>query len=471
MTTKFLTKQIQSYYWLILTILVALFSLNSQSFWIDEGCSAICSWQDSVNGLWQQVNEIGGSDAQIIFYYFLLWIWDSFCPDSEMGLRALNILFLGLGAFFLRKYPKALLIFLISPYVIYYMGELRPYMLQVAAGCGISVLFFKEATDYRKEKLSNIHSFFACGLFLCLTSLTSVVWFLGFLVAFMILWREWLKKSQFYKILAIWIIPYLLVALYYLYTLLFLNARATVVSSSWIFNVGSSLYETLGITGWGPSRLLVRANPSIVLETAMYWVPAFIITITAMIVGWNQWRKQTHHFSTQLALLALIGIPIVVFSYSAAFMDFRFSGRHFAPIVPIFCLLASFALPRDNWRKHFIQTGVFILFLIVWIISSLMIRFSPDYEREDYRHAVAVASSYQAQGIPVLLLANNSAMRAYHYKYSEGGEKKIPTWDQNQYVIISRPENYGLLSKQIEESGKYKKSRLCQGFTIYEKIK
>ncbi|MEG0143164.1 MAG: hypothetical protein RSA21_03640, partial [Akkermansia sp.] len=77
---------------MILTILVALFSLNSQSFWIDEGCSAICSWQDSVNGLWQQVNEIGGSDAQIIFYYFLLWIWDSFCPDSEMGLRALNIL-------------------------------------------------------------------------------------------------------------------------------------------------------------------------------------------------------------------------------------------------------------------------------------------------------------------------------------------------------------------------------------------
>ncbi|MEG1258725.1 MAG: hypothetical protein RSD12_06800, partial [Akkermansia sp.] len=252
---NFLIKKIRSYYWLILAILTVCFALNDQSLWIDEGSSALFARQDSLNGLWQQALEIRGSDAQTIFYYWLLWVWASICPYTEMGLRSLNVLFVVLGAFFLRKYPTALLLFCISPFVIYYTEELRPYMLQITASCSISALFFKESVEKIEISKRNIHFFFVFGLFLCMTSLSSAVWFAGFFVAFFIVRKDWLKNPHFYKILLIWFIPYLLLASYYIYTLFI--TRASPIKSSWIFNIGTSLYETLGITGWGPSRLLV----------------------------------------------------------------------------------------------------------------------------------------------------------------------------------------------------------------------
>ena len=42
-----------------------------------------------------------------------------------------------------RKEPKALVILLISPFFVYYSNELRPYMLQIAASCAVSMLFWQ----------------------------------------------------------------------------------------------------------------------------------------------------------------------------------------------------------------------------------------------------------------------------------------------------------------------------------------
>lgn len=60
-----------------------------------------------------------------------------------MVLRLFNIFWVFLSSWFFRKEPKALVILLISPFFVYYSNELRPYMLQIAASCAVSMLFWQ----------------------------------------------------------------------------------------------------------------------------------------------------------------------------------------------------------------------------------------------------------------------------------------------------------------------------------------
>lgn len=78
-----------------------------------------------------------GSDAQIAFYYYLLFLWHQVTgAESELALRLFNGVWVFLAAWFFRKEPKVLVILLLSPFFIYYTEELRPYILQIAASCG-----------------------------------------------------------------------------------------------------------------------------------------------------------------------------------------------------------------------------------------------------------------------------------------------------------------------------------------------
>ena len=131
-------------YWWILPFLSFFFSLNNQSFWIDECCTALCAMQQGMEGCWKKICEIGGSDAQMAFYYYLLFLWHHLTgAESEWMLRLFNIFWVFLSSWFFRKEPKALVILLISPFFVYYSNELRPYMLQIAASCAVSMLFWR----------------------------------------------------------------------------------------------------------------------------------------------------------------------------------------------------------------------------------------------------------------------------------------------------------------------------------------
>lgn len=93
------------------------FSLNNQSFWIDECCTALCAMQQGMEGCWKKICEIGGSDAQMAFYYYLLFLWHHLTgAESEWMLRLFNIFWVFLSSWFFRKESKALVILLISPF-------------------------------------------------------------------------------------------------------------------------------------------------------------------------------------------------------------------------------------------------------------------------------------------------------------------------------------------------------------------
>lgn len=113
------------YNWLVLSFLSCCFSFHDQSFWIDECCTASCAVQPSLEECWRQICRIGGSDAQIAFYYYLLFLWHQVTgAESELALRLFNGVWVFLAGWFFRKEPKALVILLLSPFFIY-----RNYLL------------------------------------------------------------------------------------------------------------------------------------------------------------------------------------------------------------------------------------------------------------------------------------------------------------------------------------------------------
>ena len=183
MFTMFM-KLLKSYLWIWLAIASFVFAWNAQSFWIDECCMAMCALPDTFVDVWAQATDINGSDMQMACYLFLLHICIKLSgADSEMMLRLFNIVWVLLAAYFLRREPKVLILLIISPFFLYYANELRPYIMQVAASCGVSMFLYEWSLGKKKSYTAG----FGLLFLLCLTSLTSVVWAAGFIMAWITL--------------------------------------------------------------------------------------------------------------------------------------------------------------------------------------------------------------------------------------------------------------------------------------------
>ena len=445
----------------LFSIVAFLFAWNNQSLWIDECCMVMSAAQNNFADVWRSVTDIGGSDTQMACYLYLLHIWIKLTgADTEIMLRLFNIIWVLIAAFFLRKEPKILLLLLISPFFIYYANELRPYIMQIAVSCGFSIFLYKISLG---EKLSYNRGF-ALLFLLCTTSLTSVVWALGFLMAWIILeGRNFWSKKLLIPVVC-WCIPFIALGSYYLYTLL-LGARATYIKSNAFVNLGASIYELLGLTGLGPSRSQLRlcTQVSDVLgQSGMLWAlfGAFVV-VSVVLYGFFTWRKQASG-RILLAMIALFVIPLAIFTYSSSMMNFRFSGRHFAPLLPLVCIVISLGIKWCQNRLY--QSVLSTLFVCLWLVSCVYVRFDENHSREDYRGAIQYCERRKENGDNVILLCSDAGKVYYGWKdYIDPVH-----WEDCQCVVVSRPEDYAAVVRQIEASNRYHKRKLCPSFWIYE---
>ena len=450
------------YNWVGFSFLSCCFSFHDQSFWIDECCTASCAVQPSLEECWRQICRIGGSDAQIAFYYYLLFLWHQVTgAESELALRLFNGVWVFLAGWFFRKEPKALVILLLSPFFIYYTEELRPYILQIAASCGVTMLLYQASRGHPPR----FHALFGALFFLCLTSLTGVVWGFGFIVAFFILSFRQFRGRSFWKAVFCWIFPFAGLAAYYAYTLS-LGARSVVISSSWVVNVAASLYELMGLAGLGPPhaelRLCTTLDSLWKMEGLVLGGVVALVMGGALVYGVVLWSRQSSR-SLPWALLALVLIPGMVFLYGTEAMDFRFSGRHCAPLLPVLCLIWSKVWPQ-NWKSSDrCRVVLFILMMIVWLASDFRLRFCSIYSRENYREAVFYCKSLEEKGMKVLLLCNEFGGKFYGWHF----QPPANYWSDYDAIVVSRPGRYAPVLKAMEDSGLYQRSALCQGFTVY----
>lgn len=458
------TERRQTIFWLFASLLTSIFSLNCQSFWIDECVSAELASLTSLRDVWERAYDYMQSDIQMPLYVFYSWCWEKIFGSGELILRASNIPWLFLGGYFLRKKPYALVLYLLSPFVIYYVGEFRVYAMQMAGGVWVASVLF--GGNRREGDGINLNSFYFSSLLLCSASLTSALWSVGAFCSLLFMEKDRLKTPDFLKTTVKWAGPFIILGGYYFFTV-FLGANPARFSSLAIMNILMSCYEIAGAAGLGPGRREARESLASVLPFIPYLCLFAFIVIPAFFVSFRQWGKKYGRRDV-IGLMIAVGLPFVFLAIMNEVRDFRFSGRHTAPLFGYYIIVLTYWFTTGTWSQwNWMKRGLYICVCALFLFSSFQIRFAQRFLRDDYRGAVSYANGIASKGGSVVILANGSGIDYYtpDVRILPRDEMWINFPDE---VLFNRPSDYdrGGFIKKLKATGKYEERYFSPGFKI-----
>lgn len=460
---------------ILASMVVGLAAITHQSLWMDEGSGAFKALMPTLKEWWSMTLTLGGSDVQMPAYMFLLWCWAKVGALGEYALRCINLPWLILMVFALRRVRFWPLVCLTSPFVLYYVGELRPYTMQMACGAMAAAAFGKLIANRDQERFEGLHEAAAAALLLAFSSLTAAVWAAGVALGVLVLHPEWLRRGAFWLRLLPWAAGFILIGAYYIFTLIHGYGAASMEKAS-VLSVGFGLYELLGLLGLGPGRNELRASPMAVSTYLYLLVPATLCIGAAWFAGFRNWTKSTP-FRGVAAVACAVVTPILVLTVVGFVMDFRVLGRHLSPAIPAVLLpiAGSFTLPMPTARRGVLLGGTAVLFMLA---SSIELRVLERHARDDYRKATEICIESLNQGKSVWWQADMNAAR--YYAYRSGG---IPLVNAIQIleseppsglmfadvVIINRPD-FRYRNKDYRTDLKrnlFKLSNLPRGFEVW----
>jgi len=406
---------------ILITLAVGAVAITTQSFWMDEGNAIIKAVASSVPGMWKSSTYYGGSEIQMPLFMLSLWGWEKIAGDSEYALRALNLPFLVIMVLALRRFRFWPVVCLMSPFVLYYVGELRPYMLQMAgAALGFSalsrILQQDSAGDSGGEDLGGLHALLFAGLFLAATSLTAVLGSAGLFLGLLIARPCWLQRKRFWLIVAGWTPLALLVLGYYGYTLM-AGYRGTMDRGGGLLSMGFGCYEMMGLVGLGPRREDLRGANLLGLFRAYPWLPlAALVIFTAWCAGLKRFVA-AYSLRARIALACSVMFPLMFFVGVSVVANFSVLGRHLSPLIPVLLLPLACACESAVTRPRLRPVAVGAV--ICACVSSAMVRFSDRHARDDYRGATRLVLEALRKGRSVLWQADMNTPRFYAFR--EGG--------------------------------------------------
>jgi hypothetical protein len=165
-------------------------------------------------------------------------------------------------------------------------------------------------------------------------------------------------------------------------------------------NIVFAAYELLGFAGWGPGRLDLREMGVSAFQTAWpLWggVGLFALALVWAILVPFAWKAIHKQFQSRMwlsvvAYALLTTIFMVGISYKT---HFRLLGRHMMPLEPVVILGAAAAMTSlfQRWRNAQGGRVLTVGFCLLWLGSSLALRFAPQHCPDDYRSAATVATN------------------------------------------------------------------------------
>src|SRR5665213_2579695 len=439
----------------LLALGVGALAISTQSFWIDEACTATIAAAPTPGAWWQAMLHDAGSDLQMPLYMAFIWFWEKLAGHGEWPLRAANLVWLALGvAAVPRRRPVFIALILARPFVWYYLGEARPYTMQIAAALLLvgSLLRLEQKPEKIYLRLFGIGLVLLAG-----SSLIGMVWAGAFLFAaiFICGFQNFFRFVR-ENVLAVLATAFFLAALaaYYLWTLKY--ALGVTPGETGVRNILFAGYELLGFTGLGPGRAQIR-DAGLAAFKPFWPLLALqgLVTAAVLLAGiWKMFQSLPRRvwlgvtFAFVLAAIFLLAV--------GALKHDRVLGRHFAPLVPVLIFLLA-AGCREFWRRGKFWRVIVGLFLALTLASAFSVRFAERHARDDYRAAAALAHDCLAQGRRVWWCAYLTAGSFYGVPVSNPGELPAPglAWPAfvfsenvitNQpppdVVILSRPEIY-----------------------------
>lgn len=462
---------------LIVIVAVGLAAASGQSFWIDEGGTAFRAMMPTLKEWWQMILFLKGSDIQMPSYMLYAWCWHQELGFvSEYALRLSNLPWLALTVFALRRVRFWPLVCLLSPFVLYFVNDFRPYSMQIAAGACATAALAQVIAGADKEGFVGINAVCGACLFLIACSLNGAVYAAGVAIGVMIIRPEWIRTRGFWLRAAPWLAVSLAIGGFYAWTLM-MGFRATKIESAGLLNVLFGFYEMAGLLGLGPSKNELHRSLSAILPHLWILIPATACMAGTWWLGFFRWVGETPS-RIVFGVVCAIMLPILILTVAGAMMDFQVLGRHLSPAIPAVLLPLAHSLnAKDSTQRAPFLLGVCACLLM--LISSLGVRFSKRHAKDDYRQATEIAIAELAKGKRVLWQADMTAAR--YYAFRKGG---MPLMDAIQVlesepptglmfadiIILNRPDlAYGERNYQEEfRNNFFKLTTSFPGFEIWE---
>lgn len=477
--------------------LLMLLSLSNQSLWIDEGDTAIYALQPTLTAWWHHLVGDINADCQMPLTMLIAWLGAQAVGSGELMLRLPNLLW-GFGTLFAlyllgkkHRIPWLPLLMAVQPYFWFYTDQARPYAAQLCAGAWL-LYGFHELWAGKARNSDWVTPVGLGMLFLCHLTILAVVPAFAFAAVTLLLCfsEKWLPSRKDLVRLLAWLSLNVPIACYYYFFTFLKGEKRTPLWEMDIKNVGFMLYELLGLSGLGPPvREIRRAAQdhdlgSLILPWLQGWVLIAVFAALCLVIVFLGVRRD---FKRKMALawpyLAVAGLSVVLLFSGGFFLKKAFWARHLAPVFPLVVFAIALVL-RDTWKTFPKWTGGAALGLVVlWLFSSLNLRFNPLHRNDDYRSTASLARAELNQGgvvwwsgswhcaayygLPVDLAGNFNDAR--FVEVNNVGPEKTRQAPKADLIVVTRPQIYddrGAVRAFIKESG-YRAEQGPNGFVLF----
>jgi hypothetical protein len=448
---------------------MAGFAISNQSYWIDEATSLIVAMAPDPAEAWKYANAVGGSTIQMPLYNIYLYAWHKMFGGGEWVMRAANIPFFVFAqlAFLLllRARPRLALtacgLSLVCPTLWMYLDEARPYIMQYAAACWPTAALLRAAAPQPGEehwKTSELLLLALGTILLAGSSLLGVLWAAGFVLVLLWLWKkpasDGPKKSPAVIYLAALAFPLLALGVFYFST--FESAGGGYFRpGTGLLSLPYVVYEFLGFSGFGPGRLELRTAPGAALRAHFFsLLPLAAVAGILGIFLWQFVRARRPGGRLVAAFVFAVLLPAAVTVIGMFFSDYRPLPRHFMPVLPSVILALAAMLPAALAQPSRVIRAAAVLLPLLWLTSSLNLRWREAHSKDDYRTAAAIAAAALRDNKEVWWAADAAAAFIYLTPVAledvpgRAWAMQAPQWDDIRFkfpprvIVISKPDIY-----------------------------
>jgi len=418
------------------TVIVCLLGITNDSLWMDEGW---CAWAASFSSVGPLVHDTmlncRDAIAQMPFYSFYVWAWAHIFGMGEVALRLSNaplVLFLlfamQAGSIKLFGRRAGWMIVAASPFLWFYVNEVRPYVavMAFAAVASVSLLLYVDGPGSRRPWapwLCLSSSFLLCGLHML------GVFLIPALIAGLVL-SNGSRREKWREALGDWSWPvmvflplFLCLGSYYAWTLW--QDTHGVRGIPGVRNVAFAWYEFTGFLGLGPPRNMLREAP---VANALKYVGTLALGVAGwlVVIIYAFTQSKADRISRRVVLLCEMFVTGVLCNCIAALMGrHSFWGRHLAEFFPLFILILVGLLAGDSAkggrsRSRRIATACLT---VIWLVSAMRLAFLEEYKKDDYRGAVSCAVNAAGETGTILWAASIPAASYYGLRFDEAWEQ------------------------------------------------
>jgi hypothetical protein len=265
---------------------------------------------------------------------------------------------------------------------------------------------------------------------------------------------------------------------YYAWTLS-IDARATPGQTN-LFTIAFAIYENFGFSGYGPSRQMLRDSPAAALlnHLGLLLLPSLATAISLALIA------RTTLFSSSdprklLPFLLLISTAFLIIQVLGILGDVRILGRHVIPILMVWSLALGLACSDVRKSPHQILRCLPVFILLVFLASSLLYRFGPTHQKDNYREAAAWALEQAASGKKVLWAADTLTGMFYGLSNSSQHpgrvifqrEEGVTDFSKIDALALSKPDIYDPKNaiRQVIDSDNFELTAEIKAFTLWVK--